>query len=108
MSYWRPRAEAVIRDEIANGEREGLSADEIRKRCSEAYPFGQRRYWPYKVWLSALKQLLGSRNAPPTKPVHTPDDVKYFWVRPHSKTIESEGTAHEHNAEECLQEPVVQ
>ncbi len=27
----------------------------------EAYPFGERKYWPYKSWLQAIKRWLTLR-----------------------------------------------
>lgn len=40
-------------------ENQGGDPDELRKKVSEAYPFGQRRYYPYKAWLKAVTKLLG-------------------------------------------------
>ena len=31
---------------------------EIRKALREAYPFGQKKYWPYKVWLDEINRQL--------------------------------------------------
>jgi hypothetical protein len=42
----------VIRETI---ERVGCEDEKaLRKAISEAYPFGQRKHWPYKVWLSEV------------------------------------------------------
>ena len=45
------------------------SDEATRKRAlREAYPFGERRHWPYKVWLSEIKrQLAGGSATPPDK-----------------------------------------
>lgn len=31
---------------------------ELRKRLSAAYPFGERKYWPYKVWCEEVTRTL--------------------------------------------------
>jgi len=59
MSTWRENAAPVISKVIqANPE-----ADEktLRKLISAAYPFGQRAYHPYKIWLSEVKKQLAAR-----------------------------------------------
>lgn len=48
----------------------GANPQKIADAIDKAYPFGQRRYWPYKAWLSArkyffaLKSLPNKRNKP--------------------------------------------
>ena len=34
----------------------------IRKALREAYPFGQRKCWPYKVWCDEIHRQLGRRS----------------------------------------------
>jgi hypothetical protein len=34
--------------------------DEKKKAISESYPFGERRYFPYKMWLKAQREALGT------------------------------------------------
>ena len=53
-SYWRARAQAVIAKVMAA--HPGVSEDVLRKRISEAYPFGERAYHPYKIWLDEVKR----------------------------------------------------
>jgi hypothetical protein len=55
---WRARAEAVIAREIAAGRALDLTDAQIRRRVDDAYPFGERRYWPYKAWLQARHRML--------------------------------------------------
>jgi len=40
--------------------RENPDADlkTLRKRISEAYPFGERKYWPYKCWCREVRKAL--------------------------------------------------
>ena len=35
----------------------------LRKALKEAYPYGERKRWPYKVWLSEIKKQL-NQNTP--------------------------------------------
>jgi hypothetical protein len=48
-----------------------LDADEkaIRKAISAAYPFGERDYWPYKVWLDEVRRQLEARRRPAQAPI---------------------------------------
>ncbi|MEX3583143.1 MAG: hypothetical protein VB137_12065 [Burkholderia sp.] len=38
----------------------------LRKALYEAYPFGIRASWPYKVWLAEIKEQIGGMR--PAKP----------------------------------------
>ena len=40
------------------------SLAEKRQALREAYPFGPRRFWPYKVWLQEVRYALGLRKRP--------------------------------------------
>lgn len=35
---------------------------ELRVKLREAYPFGDRAHWPYKVWLEEIRTALGYAN----------------------------------------------
>lgn len=61
MRKWRKRANRVICDVVAEAMRENprMSEKELRQRISDAYPFGERKYHPYKIWLSEVKNWLG-------------------------------------------------
>jgi hypothetical protein len=58
MTTWRERAEEVIREQIAIGRAQDLDDAQILRLVDAAYPFGQRKYWPYKAWLAARRSLL--------------------------------------------------
>ena len=68
-SYWRKTSELVIQQVINNFlEEEGLKSlmevsydqrQELRRKISAAYPFGERKYYPYKMWLAEIKAQLG-------------------------------------------------
>ena len=36
-------------------ENPNLAIDELKKLCSKEYPFGERKYYPYKAFLKAMK-----------------------------------------------------
>lgn len=68
MTDWRGISAGIIFDVI----REVGFDDEraLNKALRDAYPFGQRKYHPYKIWLDeirrqkGLKPPLGSREEP--------------------------------------------
>lgn len=56
---WRERAQKVVEKVIA---RVGLDdAKALRKALREAYPFGERKYYPYDVWLDEIKIQTGAK-----------------------------------------------
>lgn len=56
---WRERAAPVIA--LALEQTRGRSEAEIRKALYEAYPFGERRWHPYKIWLDEIKVQRGRK-----------------------------------------------
>jgi hypothetical protein len=56
---WRERAAPIIHEIIERVGTDDMKA--LRKAIREAYPFGLREYWPYKVWLSEVRDQLRSR-----------------------------------------------
>jgi hypothetical protein len=52
MSQWRDYARQTIAQVLADTK--GMSEIEIRKALKDAYPFGERKYHPYKIWLSEI------------------------------------------------------
>lgn len=57
QSHWRNTASPIIAKVIADGK--GKSLKEIRRDLRDAYPFGERRYHPYKIWLDECQRQLG-------------------------------------------------
>jgi hypothetical protein len=49
MSYWRDNADAVLAPLFADGKRP------TDQELFESYPFGERNYTPYKIWLEQVK-----------------------------------------------------
>jgi hypothetical protein len=58
-SRWRHRANQIIA--LVVKENPNLSEHELRKKLSDAYPFGERKNHPYKIWLSAVNGYLDPR-----------------------------------------------
>ncbi len=57
VGYWRAIAEKVIGDTMA-GLPESVSLKERTAAVDAAYPFGPRKWLPYKVWLKARRKAL--------------------------------------------------
>lgn len=65
---WREHAAPII----ARVLRQTVGQDEkaIRRALHDAYPFGRREHWPYKVWLDEVRRQrkggprLGDRKSP--------------------------------------------
>lgn len=55
---WRAKAKAVIRQVMADHPK--AEPKELRRLISEAYPFGERKYHPYKIWLDEVNRQLGN------------------------------------------------
>lgn len=60
-SRWRIAARRAIQKAIA--ESAGKSDKEIRKAISDAYPFGERARYPYKIWLDEVKAQTRTQRA---------------------------------------------
>lgn len=80
MSYWKDEAWRVVRPILDAGKREGAPAAEVLRRVDAAYPFGERGYHPYKMWLQVRREAqreLGLLVQPAT-----PRDAPLFEVQP--------------------------
>lgn len=58
-SHWRGEAAAIIAEVIERVGREDEKA--LRAALREAYPFGQRRYHPYRIWCDEVGRQLGTK-----------------------------------------------
>lgn len=54
---WRERATEIIRQVVE--ENPGLDDKALRRKVSDAYPFGPRSNYPYDAWLLAVEDVLG-------------------------------------------------
>lgn len=41
---------------------------ELKRALKDAYPFGERKHWPYKIWCGCVKRALAGRRLSETKP----------------------------------------
>ena len=60
-SRWRQTANKVIAKVVKDNP--NLPEAELRKKISDAYPFGERAYHPYTIWLSAVNQYFTPKPA---------------------------------------------
>jgi hypothetical protein len=54
VGTWRFDAALIIERVLA--ETKGQPEAAIKKALRDAYPFGERAMWPYKVWLSEIRR----------------------------------------------------
>lgn len=59
MSYWRSIAAPIIRQVIEEVGRNDARA--LRKALLDAYPFGTKRYHPYRIWRDEIRRQLEGR-----------------------------------------------
>lgn len=77
MKSWRDRCRPIIARVLA--ENQGKSEKEIRKALKDAYPFYEREYHPYKIWLDEIKVQMGKRKFGKGKrQPDNPDQQKLF------------------------------
>lgn len=62
---WREIARPIIAQVLAATA--GEPWKEVKAAIHEAYPFAQRRYWPYKAWLTEIRAQRGLRRGPRKK-----------------------------------------
>jgi len=57
MKSWYQKAQSVIAD-VHKSLPKDASLTDRGKALRDAYPFGQRRYHPYKMWCKAQREYL--------------------------------------------------
>lgn len=65
---WKDKARDVITAVMRGALADGVDRDELLRRVDAAYPFGERKYYPYKAWLAVRRSLL-FESAPAYTPV---------------------------------------
>jgi hypothetical protein len=73
---WRDHARPIIAEVIKNNH--GKDKKELRKLINEEYPFGERAYHPYKIWLSEIKVQLEGKKFGKKNNVDDPNQKKMF------------------------------
>lgn len=71
QSNWRRVSREVIDRVVAEHKANG---GDLKKMIDAAYPFGQRQYHPYKIWLSERKAALKGTQWEPKKRPLSPED----------------------------------
>jgi hypothetical protein len=74
---WRDRARPIIARVLQ--EYAGASERDIRKALREAYPFGPREHWPYKVWCDEVAEQRGTAARKERKAKHDAGQL-YFTI----------------------------
>lgn len=76
-SIWRKTSRRIVREVIAQ---HGTDDEKVLRRALRgAYPFGERRNWPYKVWLDEIKWQTGKKPPLGTKTVKSsPGQMELF------------------------------
>ena len=54
---WRDKSAPIIATVMRRAE--GQGEKEIKKALHDAYPFGEREMWPYKIWLDEIARQRG-------------------------------------------------
>lgn len=88
MSSWREVMAKIIAATIARVGR----ADEkkLRAELSKQWRWGDRKMWPYKVWLSEINAQIGRLGGTKNRDVNTPD---LFAPQPTGQQLRDEGMA---------------
>ena len=55
-SPWRERSAQVICKVIKDNPKATIKG--LHKKISKAYPFGERKYHPYKIWLDEVHKAI--------------------------------------------------
>lgn len=76
MGTWREIAAPIINRVLE--ETKGKDEKDIRKALKDAYPFGERHYHPYKVWLDEIRVQRGKRQFGKTPIKVSKDQGKLF------------------------------
>lgn len=58
-SHWRDKCRPIIKATIDAWN--GKDEKQLRRALYEAYPFGERAMYPYRVWLNEISVQLGKR-----------------------------------------------
>lgn len=71
---WRDLAQESILAAVK--EHAGEPPDDVEKAIRAAYPFGERRRWPYKVWLRCVREAMNVIRGGPLYGTHGLGELK--------------------------------
>jgi hypothetical protein len=60
-SRWRKESREIIARLLEDCKACGYDEATIKKALHDAYPFGERKYHPYKIWLDEIKRQRGKK-----------------------------------------------
>lgn len=64
---WREKARDVLLAVLRGAVAEGVGREELLRRITDAYPFGPRSHYPYRVWCEEVRNLLYDGEPTPAK-----------------------------------------
>ena len=73
---WREHCAPIIREVISETGKDDIKL--LRKKLREAYPYGEKKYWPYKVWLSEIKEQIYGAPSDDIQIYNDPRQLKLF------------------------------
>lgn len=76
-SAWKERARGIIRQVLSRLPKDA-SDRERRAAVSAAYPWGERRHHPYRMWCAAVRQVLGPARKKKPPLAANPDAVAWL------------------------------
>jgi len=63
MKTWRDLARPIIAEVVRS--LKGCDPKFVKKAVMATYPWGERRYWPYKVWCDEARRQLHLKHPDP-------------------------------------------
>ena len=79
---WRQYSAPIIKRVIEQCGTEDMKL--LRKKLHEAYPFGERKYHPYKIWCDEIRRQLGLKqsnsNRRKTGPANSFQDIRQLGL----------------------------
>ncbi|MDH0090875.1 hypothetical protein N7373_05395 [Achromobacter mucicolens] len=58
------KAYKLMQQIYQDGQAKGMTLDQIHVAIRDAYPWGERRAWPYKAWLLARREFYEKHGLP--------------------------------------------
>lgn len=86
MPSWTDDAAAWLQDQI-NAHPE-MTRTELRKWCSQNYPYSQRKGWAYKAWLKALRAYFNPQTVRPVRKGKTQPSAQELEQRGQQRLID--------------------
>lgn len=84
--WWAQRADEVLEKMFARLPKDASDAA-IRRAVQDAYPFGPREHWPYKVWLARVKVWRAARAVGHSRPADIPRSSRPRIERHDTETL---------------------